>query len=265
MKVSVIVPCYNFEHYIEQCLLSVVSQRTNFEFEILVRDDGSSDRSRDSINRICYRMGDSFNIRNFSETHEPGKNLGNSGLDNFRFMLSQAKGDYIAYLDGDDYWVDPYKLQCQIDFLENNKDYVMIFTGHWTKNHEGKYDPQDPGCWFGLPLNIFSDNEVKTKDLLSYNWVVYGRVYKNIPNLIKDWMVGLPILDWPMNYEMSKVGRIKYIDIPTGVYRIHNTSTFGNLSEDKRNIQVNDVRKIIREKHKECNPGYDVNEPIVGM
>jgi glycosyltransferase involved in cell wall biosynthesis len=265
MKVSVIIPCYNFEQYIEQCLLSAASQKTNFEFEILIRDDGSSDKSRDCINRVCYRLGDGFNIRNFSDIHEQGKNLGHSGLNNFRFMLDQAKGDYIAYLDGDDYWIDPYKLQFQVDFLENNKEYVMVFTGHWEKNDEGVYNPSDPGCWLGLPSNLFKDNDVSTDRLLSYNWAVYGRVYRNIPNLIKDWMVGLPILDWPMNYEMSKIGKIKYIDIPTGVYRIHNKSTFGILNENKKKEHVDNVRKIIREKHKESYLDYDTNEPIVGM
>jgi len=263
MKVSVIIPCYNFEHYIEQCLLSVMYQKTNFEYEILIRDDGSTDLSRDNIWRICLRYQDNFNIRNFSETHEPGKNLGDKGFHNFKFMLSQAKGEYIAYLDGDDYWIDPYKLQHQIDFLERNKDYIMSFTGYWQKNPEGKYDPTDPGCWLGLPL-FFIENDPTTKHLLNYNWAVYGRVFRNVDNLIKDWMHGLPILDWPINFELSRRGKIKYLDFPSGVYRVHNTSTFGVLEKEKKLEQTNLVRKIIRQKYKEENPEYEVDGPILG-
>lgn len=265
MKVSVIVPCYNFEKYIEECLLSVVAQKTNFEFEILTRDDGSSDRSRDCIERICMVCKNAVDIKNFSYTHEPEKNLGKRGLNNFQFLLDQAKGEYIAYLDGDDYWVDPYKLQRQIDFLDGNKDYVMTFCGHWQKNDLGEYEPVEPHSWFGLPLNIFPSCDVETKDLLNYNWVVYGRVFKNMNGIIKDWMHGLPILDWPINYEYSRIGKIKYIDFPSGIYRIHKSSTFGNLADVERNKQVDEVREAIRKNYKQSNPDYDLNSPPIGM
>lgn len=265
MKVSVIIPCYNFEKYIEEALLSVVSQKTNFEYEILIRDDGSSDKSVDCINRVCMVCQQAANIQNFSCTYEEGKNLGLRGINNIKFLLENAKGEYISYLDGDDYWVDPYKLQKQIDFLEKNKDYVMTFSGYWQKNNIGKYDPEQPHNWLGLPLNLFPTSDVETKDLLNYNWVVYGRVFKNMNGIIKDWMHNLPILDWPINYEYSKIGKIKYIDFPSGVYRIHEFSTFGNLNIEERNKQVNEVREAIRKNYKQSNPDYDLNSPPIGM
>lgn len=265
MKVSVIIPCYNFEKYIEEALLSVISQKTNFEYEILVRDDGSSDRSIDCIDRVCMVCKNAADIKNFSHTYQEGKNLGLKGMNNFKFLLDNAKGEYIAYMDGDDYWVDPYKLQRQIDFLDRNKDYVMTFTAHWQKNDNGKYEPEEHYNWFGLPLNMFPSSDVETKDLLNQNWVVYGRVFKNMNGIIKDWMHGLPILDWPINYEYSKIGKIKYIDFPSGVYRIHNSSTFGILADEEKNKQVNETREAIRKNYKQSNPDYDLNSPVIGM
>lgn len=264
MKVSVIIPCYNFEQYIEQSILSVINQRTNFEYEILIRDDLSTDRSRENINRICICYGQSGDIKNFSETHEPNKNLGLSGLNNFKFLLSKAKGKYIAYLDGDDYWTDPYKLQKQIDYMDKNEDCCMTFTGHWQKNSDGTYEPSFPNCWLGLP-GFIQNAEVKTEDFLNYNWAVYGRVFKNIEDIIKDWMISLPILDWPINYEFSKIGKVKYLDFAGGVYRIHNSSTYGNLKKSQQFEHVNKIRKIIREDYKKTHPDYNLESPIIGI
>ena len=106
MKVSVIIPCYNFEDYIEQSILSVVAQKTNFEFEILVRDDFSTDKSQLNIERVANF---NTNVRFFN----PEENWG--GDKNIKFLIEQAKGEYIAYLDGDDYWTDFFKLQKQIE------------------------------------------------------------------------------------------------------------------------------------------------------
>ena len=108
MKVSVIIPCYNFEDYIEQSILSAVSQKTNFEFEILVRDDMSSDNSQVCIERVATFNP---NVKYF----KPEENW---GFKNIKFLIEQCKGEYIAWLDGDDYWTDIHKLQKQVDFLD---------------------------------------------------------------------------------------------------------------------------------------------------
>ena len=246
--------------------MSVAAQKTNFEYEILIRDDCSTDKSKESIDRVCFCYKDATEIRNFSRTHEPEKNLGLNGLNNFNFLLSQARGEYIAYLDGDDYWIDPYKLQKQVDYMEKNKDCVMTFTGYWQKNSDGTYDPPDPGSWLGLPESFVPQNDIiTTENFLSYNWAVFGRVFKNVDKIIKDWMHGLPILDWPINYEFSKMGKVRYIDFPGGVYRVHNSSTFANLKMEKQMEHVNNVRKIIRKNYKQSNPDYDLNNPVIKM
>ena len=223
MKISVIIPCYNFEDYIEQSILSAVSQKTNFEIEILVRDDMSTDTSQICIERVATFNP---NVKFFTAD----ENLG--AQKNVKFLIEQAKGEYIAYLDGDDYWTDVYKLQKQVDFLDSNPDYIMTFTGHWMKK-DRDYSPSLSYQWLCLPNN-FSDGEVKTEDLLNGNWVSFGRVFKNTPDLFKEWMMTSFYFDWVTNYELSKSGKIKYLDFPSGVYRIHDKGVFSLLKDEEK-------------------------------
>ena len=121
--VSVCVASYNHQNYIETCLHSVLNQKTNFKFQIIIADDASTDNTQKLIKRV------------FSNTcidHQlilRENNLGcpYNGLETFQ----KAKSKYIAILDGDDYWTDPYKLQKQVDYLEANPN-CSICT-HWVK------------------------------------------------------------------------------------------------------------------------------------
>jgi glycosyltransferase involved in cell wall biosynthesis len=228
MKVSVIIPCYNFEEYIEHCILSVVSQKTNFDFEILVRDDLSIDRSQLNIDRVA-------NFNSNVKVFKSDENWG--GQKNVKFLIEQCEGEYIAYLDGDDYWTDVNKLQKQIDFLDKNRDYVMTFTGHWIKYKDGGYAPDVPGHWLCATRQ---SEDITTENLLNGNWISYGRVWKNI-DVIKDWMMDLPYMDWPMNYELSKFGKIQYLDFPSGVYRQHSGGVYSELTREQEQEGTNKV------------------------
>ena len=244
MKVSVIIPCYNFGEFIEQSILSAVNQITNFEYEILVRDDFSSDYSKVNIERVAY-------YHNKVKYYTPTENWG--GGKNISFLISESKGEYIAYLDGDDYFTDPYKLQKQVDFLDNNPDYVMTFTGYWSRDPKGNYLPDSTPGWLGLVG--FENDDIVTKDLLVTNYVTFGRVFRNVKNIVKDWMMDLPYFDWPLNYEISRHGKIKFMDFPTGVYRYHSNGVFSLTSpEEKQKISF-----FVKEKILEKNLEYENN------
>lgn len=240
MKVSVIIPCYNFGEFIEQSILSAVNQITNFDYEILVRDDFSTDYSQINIERVAY-------YHDKVKYYTPTENWG--GNENVKFLLSEAKGEYIAYLDGDDYFTDPYKLQKQVDFLDNNPNYVMTFTGYWGREPNGGYAPDSTPGWLGLIG--FENDEIVTKDLLITNYVTFGKMFRNKKNIIKDWMMDLPYYDWPLNYELSRYGKIKFLNYPTGVYRYHSNGIFSLLStEEQKKISLFIQEKILQ-KHSE--------------
>ena len=140
-------------------------------------------------------------------------------------------------MDGDDYWTDIYKLQKQVDFLDQNPEYIMTFTGYWMKR-DRDYSPSLPYQWLCLPNN-FSDGEVKTEDLLSGNWISFGKFFRNGQNIIEDWMGETTYLDWAMNYKLSKSGKIKYLDFPSGVYRVHDKGAFSLLKDEEKQKMTN--------------------------
>ena len=105
MKVSVVVPAYKFFRFLEVNLITVLSQKTNFEFEVLVRDDFSKDGSDLILKRL---EGFYSNLTVFEAEDNWGFHK------NIKFLMEQAVGEYICYLDGDDYFLDPLKLQKQV-------------------------------------------------------------------------------------------------------------------------------------------------------
>lgn len=119
--VSIVCPTYNHEHFLAQTLDGFLSQRTSFTYEILVNDDASTDGTAAVLARYVERYPSI--IRPFYHRvnqYQQGKSC-TPGL------FKEARGRYIAFCEGDDYWTDPNKLQMQVDFLESHNDYVMTY------------------------------------------------------------------------------------------------------------------------------------------
>ena len=124
-KILVSIRClvYNHEPYLRQCLEGFVMQKTNFRFEAIVHDDASTDGSAEIIREYAEKYPDI--IKPIYETeNQYSKHDGSLR----RIMNAACKGKYIAMCEGDDYWIDPLKLQKQVDFLENNLDYGLVHT-----------------------------------------------------------------------------------------------------------------------------------------
>lgn len=115
IKVSVIVLAYNHEKYLPQALDSIISQKTEHRFEILINDDASTDGTALIAKDYADRYPDI--IRFFKQENNLGGTR--SGYE----MLIRCRGEYIASCEGDDYWCDDYKLQKQIEFLDTHPDY----------------------------------------------------------------------------------------------------------------------------------------------
>lgn len=129
--VSVGIITYNHEKFIRQCLEGVMMQKTNFEFEVIIGEDCSTDNTRNIV-------------KEFEEKY-PGiikpiyHNTNVGGARNaYEFCYPELKGKYIAICEGDDYWTDPEKLQKQVDFLEHNPGYVMCYHRINRVNEDGE-------------------------------------------------------------------------------------------------------------------------------
>lgn len=126
-KVSCHVITYNHINYISQCIEGIVMQKTNFDFEIIIGDDLSTDGTREIVIDYAQKYPELIRLNLRTE-----RGQGIPGKENFVSTMQMCKGDYVTLCDGDDYWTDPYKLQKQVEFLEANAEYSIC----WTKYKE---------------------------------------------------------------------------------------------------------------------------------
>lgn len=224
MKASVSIITYNHEKFIGKALDSVLMQDVNFEYEIVIGEDCSTDNTR----RILLEYRDQYpgKIRLLF----PEKNQGL--IRNFVQTYQSCKGDYIALLDGDDYWTSPNKLQIQVEFLDCHSDFSMCF--HPVREFYDN-DKSKPG--FPYPRN---SKEISTlEDLLIYNFIpTCGVMFRN--NLFgnfPEWYYTLGMEDWPLHVLNAQYGKIGYIDRVMADYRNHSGSVWSSKNEIYRTME----------------------------
>lgn len=120
--VSVIVATYNQERTIGRTLDSILAQKTQFSFEIIIGEDASPD---DSTRAICEDYASRWPGVVRLMPAAPNKGL----LTNYRDCLAQSRGRYVASCAGDDWWHNENKIELQVGFLEENPDYVLSYSG----------------------------------------------------------------------------------------------------------------------------------------
>ena len=119
IKVSVIVTTYNHERYIDRAIESVLEQATDFDYELVVGEDCSTDRTRDIVAEWQRKRPDRIRL----VLQE--KNVGGHG--NFSAVYRAAAGDYVSWLEGDDYFTDPRRLQKMADFLDAHAECALCY------------------------------------------------------------------------------------------------------------------------------------------
>lgn len=134
IMVSVVCTVFNHERYIRQCLDSLVSQKTDFKYEILIHDDASTDKSAVIIEEYAERYPDKIILVLQKE------NQYSQGINPTNILLERAKGKYIAICEGDDFWTSEEKLQRQVDFMEVNPEYSLCVHAAYYAHENGKID-----------------------------------------------------------------------------------------------------------------------------
>lgn len=117
LKVTVCITTFNLEQYISKTLDSILHQNTNFDYKIVVADDCSTDNTLN----ILYKYKRQYKEK--IEILTTAKNLGS--LANSNRIFENVKTQYLAFIDGDDYWLTNYQLQAQVDFLDSNPNYTI--------------------------------------------------------------------------------------------------------------------------------------------
>ncbi len=218
MKVSVIIPTYNHEKYIAETLQSVLKQEVNFDYEIVLGEDFSTDNTRAIVIDFTNKYPDKFNLILQEKNVGPGIN----GKD----CLNAASGKYIALLDGDDYWTSPHKLQQQVDLLEEHPECSGCFH-NVLMSHEGAPDKDRFFHESPLGKHFFDLKDIVSSHFIpTCSTVFRARLYVELP----DWYVEMPMGDWLLHILNAEHGTYVYIDEVLATYRVHGDGVWSGKS-----------------------------------
>jgi len=218
-KVSIFMLTYNHEKYIEKAIKSVLAQKTSFPIELIIGEDCSTDKTRE----ICSKYQAQY--PGIIRLLDSDKNLGIKK--NFLRTLNACNSEFVAYLEGDDYWIDKNKLQLQADFLDNNADFSLVC-------HRAKILDMDVGSEY--VLNDSNVKEVSTaEDLCKLNLIYANSVLFRVPqNRFEGFELDSPVADWVLWVYVAQYGKIKYFHEPMSVYRKHDGGVFSMKSDAER-------------------------------
>lgn len=218
--VSIVTITYNQEKYIAKALESFAMQKTDFDIEVIVADDCSTDRTPEIIKKYAEKYPHLFKpiIRK--------KNIGITA--NCVDAFQNTTGKYVAFCEGDDYWTDPEKLQQQVNLMEKNPNYGLCFHPVKVFFDNGE-NPQ-----FIYPetsdTSKFTISELLKHNFIQSNSVLYrSQDYKDLPTDVMP-------LDWYLHLYHAKFGGIGFIDRTMSAYRRHAGSVWWNSDKKVEEI-----------------------------
>jgi glycosyltransferase involved in cell wall biosynthesis len=212
---SIICTTYNQEAYIEQTLNGFILQKTTFDFEIIVHDDASTDNTRSIVKEYSTKYPDLF-VPIFQSENQYSKR----DYTIERLVFGTARGKYIALCEGDDYWVDPLKLQKQVDFLESNHDYDLVYTKVKVyRQKDGKFLKNTYGRSFKSIDDLFIFNYIPTPTVV-FKSIIYKDYVTDINPYEKGWLMG----DYPLWLYIASRSKLKFFDDSYSVYRLLESS-----------------------------------------
>ena len=239
MKVSVLMITYNQEKFIAQAIDSILMQKVDFDYEIVIGEDCSTDNTRQIV--IDYKKKYPDKIRLLLPKNNLGMHI------NLINTYKACKGEYIAVLEGDDYWISPDKLKKQVDFLDDNYDCAICFNNSlifWEDNH------REPAIFLHNQSKISTLENLLTQNFISTPSVMYrGGLINNFPNWYYEQGMG----DWTFHILNAQHGKIGYIDEVMSAYRVHKTGVWSSKS---REYQLKETIKMLNNINKHFGYKY---------
>ncbi len=217
MLLSVCIRTFNQERYIVQALESVLDQKTLFPFEIIISDDHSTDGTLGILTDYVRRYPDRVRLI------ESESNIG--GPRNLRRVIEASEAKYITCLDGDDYYLDKYKLQKQVEFLEENEKYSACF--------HNVMDISEKSSRRSLFLPLDFPSVADARDVISKPWflpihsVIMRREFISFP----DWYETVMNDDFVVNLSVVMHGPYYYMPDIMAAYRHHDSNVSINYSD----------------------------------
>lgn len=223
--VSVVVPVYNQEKYVRETIMSIIKQKCSFKYEIIVVDDCSHDNSYEVCSMIAKEYPDL--VRNYKNEHNLGI-LGNQ----FLSLYPKCAGEYIACCAGDDVWVDDYKLQKQVDYLQKHIDCSCVHTGYikkyeetrMTESYSSWLSPLLEGHGKRMAIEVIKENftSFPVASSMMYRRKVLETFSNYIEEAIKDpFARGEAMILFPI---FALTGKYAYLSEPMVSYRVREKS-----------------------------------------
>lgn len=215
IKVSVAMITYNHEQFIAQAIESALNQERSFPIEIVIGDDCSLDNTRQILEEYRTRFPDLIRLL------DRPQNLGM--LRNFQSTIESCTGQYIALLEGDDYWTSSQKLSQQVAFLDQNQEFAICH-----HNAQAVYqDERTPRPWHAkrVPARLRLDDMFVENRIVTCTTMFRNRLFD-----FPDWFTQSPVGDWPLHLLNARHGDAGYLDEVMSAYRIHESSNWSQLS-----------------------------------
>jgi glycosyltransferase involved in cell wall biosynthesis len=234
--VSIFILTYNQEEFIGQTIESVLKQKTDFRYQLVLGEDYSTDNTRIICEKYAEENPDKIKLL------PSERNLGL--INNFIRTFKECDGKYVAICDGDDYWIDPLKLQKQVNFLENNPAYSIVFTGIKFLYANGD---SDKVVWDKLKETSNFEDLIFSNFIPSVTALFRNKQWEeNFPN----WINRFPYGDWPIYLWTTKNGdKIKYLKEVTAVYRkeIGVSEKLKKVHSDIAKVNLGIVESVFRD------------------
>jgi glycosyltransferase involved in cell wall biosynthesis len=223
---------YNHGRYIHQAIESILMQQVNFSWELIIADDCSTDDTRKVLKDYKEKHPDFIHLILQSRNVGPAQN--------WMDLVTYSKAKYIAYLEGDDYWADPLKLQKQVDFLESNPSFSMCF--HNVDVVNGEDDTFVRSLIEEKNQRNRSSYELVRGCLIHPNSVVYRNTITFPPETIKA--INGDTFLFALLAEHGDAGFIN--DIKPSIYRVHQGGIWSAKSLLRRNKDALDSLNLIK-------------------
>ena len=234
--VSVLCTAYNHEKWIKDAIEGVLKQKVNFKYEFIVHDDASTDHTASIIKQYAKKYPDIIHPIFQKENQFSECNIYK------KYLFASARGKYIAFCEGDDYWCHSQKLQMQVDFMELHPDYSMCMhnaikldciTGKETClnsfEKEGTYSQEEHLlCGMGSDYPAFASYFIRSECL------------KGMPEFFTE----SKVLDYPLRQYFANKGKIYYFDKTMSVYRTAVPSSYMSNQKDQTFYHIYTIEMI---------------------
>lgn len=211
MKVSIICTNYNKGDWVREAMDSFLNQKTNFDFEIIIIDDASTDHSYELIQEYQNKFPEK--VRTFCNE----VNLGITRT--WKKVCQEAKGQYIARCDSDDFWTDPLKLQKQVDLLDASTDSLWSNTEFDMVDLDGNLIQKDAFASKALPLiDSYEEMLVMKGMTMASTWLVDTTLMQDVSAQISDTAADDT---FELQLELFKRTKISFLSDSTTVYRMN--------------------------------------------